>query len=217
MKLFKFATAALIVLGSASSSLAHEMRHVGGNQGDGEGENVFMFHIGFSTEPAFADVMNGISVSLSFHPDTAHDPALTEAVNTADGDVVKIEEAEVMLLNAPSQAAPVIAKKPLPISLDDYGNIRKKWGTNNEYIVYFRPTVGGVYGFRLKGRAEHKGYMLDFNETFVCGAGSKDIDPTTGLIKTKFNCVEDAVSFPGKASPQPGGNDSGNGRYKRTW
>ena len=219
MKLFKFATAVLIVLGSASSSVAHEMRHLGGNQGNGEGKNVFMFHIGFSTEPAFADVMNGISMSLSFHPDAAHDPALTQAVNTADGDVVKIEEAEVMLLNAPSQSAQVIGKNLLPISLDEQGNIRKKWGTDNEYIVYFHPTISGVYGFRLKGIAKHKGYMINFNETFVCGAGSKDIAPTTGLIKTKFNCVEDAVSFPGKASPPPVNRNWGNGGswYRRFW
>jgi len=48
----------------------------------------------------------------------------------------------------------------------------------------------------LKGHIEHKDHTVDFNETFVCGAGSKDIDPATGLTKTKFNCVDDAVSFP---------------------
>jgi len=196
MKLVKFATAMLIVLGSASSSLAHEMRHLGGEQGNGEGANVFMFHVGFSSEPAFTDEMNGIDINLSFHPDAAHDPALTETVNTASGDIVKIEKAEVMLLNAPSQSAQVIGKKSLPIPLDDQGNIRKKWGTDNEYIVYFRPTTNGTYGFHLKGHIEHKDYLVDFNETFVCGTGSKDIDPTTGLPKTKFNCVQDAVSFP---------------------
>ncbi len=197
MKLLKFATAMLVVLGSASSSLAHEMRHVGGDQGNGEGANVFMFHTGFSSEPAFTNEVNGIDINLSFHPDAAHDPALTETVNTAAGDVVKIETAEVMLLDAPSQSAQVIRSKLLPISLDDQGNIRKKWGTENEYIVYFRPTTDGAYGFHLKGHIEHKDHMVDFNETFVCGAGSKDIDPTTGLAKTKFNCVDDAVSFPG--------------------
>jgi hypothetical protein len=41
MKLVKFATAMLIVLGSASSSL-HTMRHLGGEQGNGEGANVFI-------------------------------------------------------------------------------------------------------------------------------------------------------------------------------
>ena len=156
-----------------------------------------MFHIGFNSEPAFANELNGIQINLGFHPDGAHDPSLTMPINTADGDVVKIEEAEVMFLNSPSQSAQVIAKKTLPVLLDDQGNIRKKFGTDNQYVVYFRPTADGAYGFRLKGHIEHKGKTLDFNETFVCGAGSKDIDPKTGQIKSKFNCVEQAVSFPG--------------------
>ncbi len=201
MKLFKFATAMLIVLGSASSSLAHEMRHLGGDRGNGEGANVFMFHIGFSSEPAFKDEVNGIDINLSFHPDADHDPALTEAVDTAAGDVVKIQEAEVLQLASPSQSARVISRKLLPISRDDKGNIVKKWGKDNEYIVYFRPTVDGAYGFRLKGHIEHKDHQVDFTETFVCGAGTKDIDPTTSLTKTKFSCVEEAVSFPGTQSP----------------
>ena len=204
MKLFKFAATAMLVFCSASPSLAHEMRNLGGDQGNGEGANAFKFYVGFSSEPAYTGEVNGIDLYTYFYPDAAHDPALTEAVDTAAGDVVKLEEAEVLLLNAPSQSARVIRRKLLPLSsfLDAQGNIRKKYGTDEEYIVYFRPTIAGAYGFRLKGHVEHKGHTVDFNETFVCGAGSKNIDPTTGLTKTKFECVEDAVSFPGTTLPR---------------
>lgn len=154
MKLFKFAATAMLVLYSASPSLAHEMRNLGGDQGNGQGANVFKFYVGFSSEPAYTDEVNGIDIYTYFHPDAAHDPELTETVDTAAGDVVKIEEAEVILLDAPSQSARVISRKLLPISsfLDDKGNIRKKYGTDNEYIIYFRPTVAAAYGFRLKGQ-----------------------------------------------------------------
>jgi hypothetical protein len=204
MKILKSAMIALILACESSSGFAHEMRHLGGAQGNGEGANVFMFHIGFSSEPAFKTVVNGMDISVSFHPDEAHNSALTQPVDTATGGVVRIEEAEVLFLDAPSQSAQVIDQTLLPVPTDNQGNIRKKWGTDNKYIVYFRPTTEGAYGFRLKGHVEHAGHTLDFNETFICGAGTQDVDPVTGAAKSKFNCVESAVPFPSmKTMKQP--------------
>lgn len=202
MKFTKYITATALLLLSATPSLAHEMRHIGGANGDGKGANVFMFHIGFNAEPAFEDVVNGIDINLSFHPDEAHSDELTEPVDTEKGDVVFIKEAEVLLLESETRQARVLQRAFLPVPTDEKGNIQKKFGTENKYIVPFRPTVDGTYGFRLKGYAQHKGRTVGFEETFVCGAGTKDIDVTTGLPITKFNCVTDAVAFPGTNSEQ---------------
>lgn len=99
MKFTKYITATALLLLSASPSLAHEMRHIGGANGDGEGANVFMFHVGFSSEPAFEDEVNGLSISLSFHPDAAHSDELTEPVDTDKGGVVVIKEVEALFLS----------------------------------------------------------------------------------------------------------------------
>lgn len=85
---------------------------------------------------------------------------------------------------------------------DEKGNIKKKFGIDNQYDVSFRPTMEGAYGFRFQGYANHKGRIIGFNETFICGGGSKNIDSTTGLPKTKFSCITDAVTFPGNNSEQ---------------
>jgi len=197
MKFTKYITATALLLLSASPSFAHEMRHIGGANGDGKGANVFMFHVGFVTEPAYEDVVNGIDINLSFHPDEAHSDALTEPVDTEKGDVVFIKQAEALFLESPTRPDRVLGRKLLPVPTDEKGNIQKKFGTENKYIVYFRPTVDGTYGFRLQGYAQHKGRTVSFNETFICDAGTKDIDLTTGLPITKFGCVTDAVPFPG--------------------
>lgn len=200
MKFTKYITATALLLLSASPSLAHEMRHIGGANGDGKGANVFMFHVGFGVEPAYEDVVNAIDINLSFHPDEAHSDALTEPVDTEKGDVVFIKEAEVLLLESEARPARVLRRTLLPVPRDEKGNIQKKFGTENKYLVHFRPTVDGAYGFRLKGYAQHKGRTVGFEETFICGAGTKDIDVTTGLPISKFNCVTDAVAFPGNNS-----------------
>jgi hypothetical protein len=92
MKFTTYITATALLLFSASPSLAHEMRHIGGANGDGKGANAFMFHVGFSVEPAYEDVVNALSISLSFHPDAAHSDELTEPVDTDKGGVVVIKE-----------------------------------------------------------------------------------------------------------------------------
>jgi hypothetical protein len=175
---------------------AHEMRHVGGANGTGEGANVFMFHVGFLDEPAFSNELNGIDINLSFHPDEAHDKALTENVNTTNGDTVIIETAEVLYMGKETGRNRKLARRKLIVETDDKGNIKKKYGTDNKYPVYFRPTKAGKYGFRLKGSMAHNGVSVDFDETFVCDTGSQDVDVSTGVVKSKFSCVKDAIDFP---------------------
>lgn len=161
MKFTKYVTATALLLLSANPILAHEMRHIGGSKGGGEGANVFMFHVGFSAEPAFEDVVNGLSISLSFHPDAAHSDELTEPVDTEKGDVVVIKEVEALFLEADTRPkARVLQRTLLPVPTDVKGNIQKKFGTENQYNVPFRPTVDGTYGFRFQGYANHKGGLL---------------------------------------------------------
>lgn len=188
--------AAALVTWLSPAVYAHEMRHVGGGNSTGEGANVFMFHVGFINEPAFSTELNGIDLNLSFHPDEAHDKTLTEDVDTSKGDTVKIETAEVLYLGKETGRNRKLAKRKLVTETDDLGNIKKKYGTTNKYPIYFRPTKAGKYGFRLKGSMTHNGSSVNFDETFICGTGSQDIDLGTGLTKSKFGCVQDAIEFP---------------------
>jgi hypothetical protein len=188
--------AAALVIGLSPAVYAHEMRHVGGTNGTGEGANVFMFHVGFINEPAFSTELNGIDINLSFHPDEAHDKNLTEDVDTSKGDTVKIETAEVLYFGKETSRNRKLAKRRLVTETDDLGNVKKKFGTSNKYPIYFRPTKAGKYGFRLKGSTTHNGLSVNFDETFVCGSGSQDVDLSTGFAKSKFGCVQDAIDFP---------------------
>jgi len=196
LKQFSLTGGLATVLSFSQFSYAHEMRHVGGANNTGDGANVFMFHVGFLTEPAFATEMNGIDINLSFHPDEAHDKTLTETVDTAKGDTVIITTAEALYFERVDRKIRQMKRRKLAIETDDNGNIKKKYGTENKYPIYFRPTRAGTYGFRLKGSMAHAGVVTDFDETFICENGSQDIDINTGKIKSKFSCVKKAIDFP---------------------
>lgn len=207
-KLKQFCLAAGLATMFSQFVYAHEMRHVGGKNGTGEGANVFMFHVGFLNEPAFSKEINGIDINLSFHPDEAHDKTLTEKVDTAKGDTVILETAEVLYMGKENGKSRKVKKRPLAFETDDLGNIKKKYGTDNKYPVYFRPTEAGQYGFRLKGSIVHNGISVNFDETFVCGTGSQDVDVSSGTIKSKFSCVQDAINFPQNGNSKRGDSPS---------
>jgi hypothetical protein len=191
----------------ASPAFAHEMRHLCGaltglaceNQPD-----TFMFHTGFVNEPAWTGDSNGINLNLSFHPDAAHDKAVLENVDTSKGDVVKLDFANVQYYDnkngrlykkAESKVYPTDQNAPNPTT----GNVGEKFGTNNVYNIYFKPSKAGIYGFHVKGTLVHTSnftgspvqYTQEFDETFICGPlGTKSTDGS------KFNCVQDEITFP---------------------
>jgi hypothetical protein len=211
----------LIIVGMSLTTLAsaHEMRHIC-NKGTAVGlncenvANTLMFHVGFVNEPAWATDSNGANINLSFHPDAAHSPALTENVDTSKGDIVDLDSVEVEYFGSESKyhrgmkpkmksmiysngvQSPVVPQN-MP---DAKGNIAQKFGTTNVYNAYFRPAMSGVYGFVIKGFVRHNGHDFDFSQgqSFICGAqGTQDqVSQAEGKPQTKFGCVMDEIAFP---------------------
>lgn len=164
---------------------AHEMRYP-------NHEHLFMLHVGFKNEPAFSSEINGIDLNVSFHDD-ANNPEHTVPVNMRDvsGDGVTLNSAELLYLSQDAADAKVQHRTTL-----DASALSQVYGTDNKYVLYFRPSKAGAYGFHLVGTLSHQGITRNFDETFICGNGSQDRDASTGAIKSKFGCVSDAVSFP---------------------
>ncbi len=177
----------VLLLGSMASQ-AHEMRQP-------NGEHLFMLHVGFKNEPAFSGAINGIDLNVAFYDD-AKNPDHTVPVNMRDVkvDAVSLSTAELLFLNQDAVNAKVTRRTALNASM-----LSQVYGTAGEYVLYFRPSKAGAYGFHLVGTLTHNGVTRNFDETFVCGNGSQDRDPTTGAIKTKFGCVSDAIDFPANA------------------
>ena len=100
----------------------------------------------------------------------------------------------------------------------------------NKYTNSFRPTDSGVYGFKLTGCIEDNAEQPDdfpaqpyepsgpfcfTDETFICGAGSKDprnnpedpeFDPENQTHS--FSCITDAVAFGAKSQENGKDKDS---------
>jgi len=199
IKTLNVLSAAVLFGAVASPSFAHEMRHVckgvagvAGLACEGVAET-FMFHTGFINEPAWTGDSNGINLNIQFHPDAAHQ--IKEDVDTANGDVVKLDFANVQYYA--EKKGKLVKRDWVKVyptdqnAADAKGNVKKKYGTTNVYNIYFRPTKAGVYGFHVKGTLVHKDATQNFDETFVCGPlGTKSTDGT------QFNCVQDEINFP---------------------
>ncbi len=176
----------LVLTGVAAH--AHEMRHP-------NHEHLFMLHVGFKNEPAFSGEINGIDLNVSLHDD-ANDPEHTVPINMRDvsGDGVTLDTAELLYLSQDQADAKVLHRTGL-----DGATLSQVYGTNSDYVLYFRPSKAGAYGFHLTGKLSHNGVTRNFDETFICGNGSQDRDASAGAIKSKFGCVSDAINFPNGA------------------
>ncbi|HYE34662.1 hypothetical protein [Methylocaldum sp.] len=196
---------------------AHEARHLCGSA---DGVDItdchgapatFKLSAGFANEPAWTGDVNGINLTISFHPDAAHDKTKAEPVNTSTGDEVKLNTAKVQYYADKNGKLELKRQKSLYPSAqnesDAAGNVKQKFGTPNVYNIYFRPNKAGTYGFHVAGTLKHKTSVdadgnptaehivtQDFDQTFICGPlGTKD---THSNPPSKFNCVQDALAFP---------------------
>lgn len=216
-KAIVFAGAVALAAMLPQTGSAHESRYLCGSA-DGADitdcngvPSTFKITAGFANEPAWTGEINGINLTISFHPDAAHDTAKAEPVNTGAGDEVKLTTAKVqyyaekngqLVLKRQKSVYPTAQNES-----DAAGNVKQKFGTPNVYNIYFRPNKAGTYGFHIAGTLKHKTGVdadgnptaehivtQDFDQTFICGPlGTKD---TQNTPPSKFNCVQDALVFP---------------------
>ena len=161
---------AMLCVGVAAIQ-AHENRPVGG----------YTVTVGFRAEPALEDVVNAVDIFVNRTSDG-------KAVSVRDGDVVNLS-VEVQLredddVDASILAAALLHEKP-----------RQDFAASNRYNTWFKPTHDGAYAFRVTGvisdASDPQGGDQALDETYVCGDGTQS-------SSSRFNCVQDPQTFPGK-------------------
>lgn len=219
----------LIILGVLLINLAsaHEQRLVcAGGQSDSnafcatQADSLF-FEVGFVNEPAWATDSNGVNINISWFPDQTHSDASLQNVDTSANDKVVLDTVKAMYFGSESKyqrgmmpklstiiysngvSHPVVSQNPP----DANGNIALKYGTQNVYNAYYRPTKAGVYGFVIKGVIDHINpldnthHYFDFSKeglTFICGVNGTQDDKN--LPPTKFGCVKSEIALPSEGS-----------------
>jgi hypothetical protein len=166
-------TAAALVCVAFAPTEAHENRQVGH----------YAVTVGFRIEPAFEDVPNAVDIFLNRSSDG-------KAISVRDGDRVELS-VEVQIRdtdagNADTLAAALLQESP-----------RQDFAASNRYNAWFKPTHDGAYAFRIVGVIEDASDPAgvgeqSIDESFVCGGGSLS-------STSRFNCVEDPQTFPGKS------------------
>lgn len=133
-----FALMALML--TTQSASAHEKRHVG----------KYTFIVGFLEEPAYANVKNGLDLTIC-DGDTCN-------YTVKDGQNVvanPVENADQALKAEVSQGG----SQPLALTLG------ARWGNPGKYAAYFIPTAEGAYTFHIYGTLN--GQKID--EKFTSG------------------------------------------------
>jgi hypothetical protein len=150
---------------------AHENRQVG----------AYTLAVGFRAEPAFEDVVNAIDIFVNRTSDG-------KALSVRDGDVVDLS-VEVQLREADEFDAEILAAALLRESP------RQDFAASNRYNAWFKPTHDGAYAFQVVGvisdTSDPQAGDQAIDATFVCGGGTQS-------STSRFNCVEDPQTFPGK-------------------
>lgn len=175
----------LLILGAgiqAGSAFAHEQRLFLGGQ--------YILFVGFRNEPAFEDEANALDLFVI--NDTIPDNGGCTIDNgDSCGDWVPVDsvdvKAKVLYLAADQFNASIREQAALKGELD------QDFFDPTRYNIYFKPNVGGAYGFILNGTIKKAGVpdLVLTNEKFVCGNGHQP--PTTH----GFSCVGDILQpFP---------------------
>jgi hypothetical protein len=179
----------LLILGAGiqtGSAFAHEQRNFLGGQ--------YILFVGFRNEPAFEDEANGLDLFLIRDSDGDGKCTVETAdactdwlpVSKRDGDVVNLET-KVLYLTDDQFNAPIREQRKLK------GELGQDFFDATRYNIYFKPNVGGAYGFILNGTIQKQGApaVQFINEKFVCGDGNQNIGGHG------FSCVGDILQpFP---------------------
>ena len=129
----------LAVLVTPGPVSAHERRDLAGGK--------YLAVVGFLTEPAFVDQMNGLDLTIT-----------SKTEKTADGKDKPIEGLEKTL-----KAQVIVGGGAKMLDLE----LRTRFGMPGKYAAYFMPTKPGDYIFRVYGEIE--GQRID--ERFESGPG----------------------------------------------
>jgi hypothetical protein len=174
------AVGAMVLIGVAAVQ-AHENRQVGG----------YTVAVGFRAEPAFEDMVNAVDIFLNRTSDG-------KAISVRDGDNVNLS-VEVQLREVDDFEAAILAAALLQETP------RQDFATSNRYNAWFKPTHDGAYAFRVTGvisdDSDPQVGAQAIDETFVCGDGTQS-------STSRFNCVQDPQTFPGKARAGYRDNDA---------
>jgi hypothetical protein len=150
---------------------AHENRQVEG----------YTVTVGFRVEPAFEDVVNAVDIFINRSSDD-------KAISVRDGDVVGLT-VEVQVREDDTYDAAILAAARLK------EEPRQDFAASNRYNAWFKPTHDGAYAFHIKGTisdaSDPQEGLQVINDTYVCGGGTQS-------STSRFNCVEDPQTFPGK-------------------
>jgi len=158
MKLGAFA----IGLCFLTTGFAHEPR-------DNVADGAYNIVVGYSAEPVYAGVANGMDLTIRNPDGSAAD------VQDIDLDIT------VLYLETDAMDSKVKASALLT------GELRRNRSTPNNFDIDFMATRAGAYGFIIKGMID--GNMID--EKFVCGGGSQNPEGRS------FGCTGSLQKFPG--------------------
>ena len=171
MKRVLMTVGALLCVGLASAQ-AHENRQVGD----------YTLTVGFRVEPAFEDVVNAIDIFVDRTSDG-------KDISVRDGDVVTLS-VEVQLRETDEYASETLAAALLQESP------HQDFAADNRYNAWFKPTHDGAYAFHVVGviadASDPQVGPLAIDQTYVCGNGTQS-------STSRFNCVQDPQTFPGKS------------------
>jgi hypothetical protein len=170
MKRVLMTVGAVLCVGLASAQ-AHENRQVGG----------YTLTVGFRVEPAFEDMVNAIDIFVNRASDG-------KDISARDGDVVTLS-VEVQVRETDDFDAKILAAALLQEAPG------QDFAAPNRYNAWFKPTHDGAYAFRVTGvisdASDPQAGEQAIEKTYVCGNGTQS-------ATSRFNCVEDPQTFPGK-------------------
>lgn len=158
-----------LLVPSVAMANPHEPREVG----------PYTLTVGFRIEPAFEDVPNALDFLVTRTSDG-------KAISVSNGDVVNVE-AEVQFRKEERVDSRIIQTNQL-------AKPEQAFGADNRYNAWFKPTIDGAYGFRVRGEindlSDPQAGPLFFDEVWVCGAGTQNPQGRS------FGCVNDPQTFP---------------------
>jgi hypothetical protein len=109
-------------------------------------------------------------------------------ISVRDGDIVDLT-VEVQMREDDTSDAAILVKTGLK------EKPRQDFAAPNRYNAWSKPTHDGAYAFRVKGTISDASDLqegpLVIDQTYVCGGGTQS-------STSRFNCVEDPQTFPGK-------------------
>lgn len=163
----------LMALTVLAPSLAHESREVG----------EFRIVFGWQNEPAYAGMMNGPEIFISFtgdgHDHDDHGGGHSDAGNASfqfvHGDDHDHDHGEMSIADVPVSLQAEVSFGDQTTTV----TFRRAWGTDNHYIAELIPTLPGDYTFRVSGTIGD----VEVDEVFTSADGMfSTVEPASDIM-----------------------------------